>query len=412
MKNFYTDKLLMLTLAAIITVSCDNSVSNDDTVDLNEPASYTFTRDGDSTVSYSGQTTRIKMADELFVSMLEFDNATEESLLEMYRNQTEDGGNTDPYSDAGLNAADKNIKSKVAASSDYFSANASLSADIKNDFETWIKAQVNEVFPNQNELAEPGKAGQIADGSNTRYISGEGLEYDQLLNKSLIGALMADQILNNYLSESVLDAGSNREDNAAGQTEDGADYTTMEHKWDEAYGYIYGTSADPENPNATIGQDDRFLNKYTGQVSEDEDFSSIADDIYNAFKKGRAAIVAGEYEVRDEQVSIIRESISTVIAVRGVYYLQAGKKMIGDENYGSAFHTLSEGFGFIYSLQFTRIPETDQPYLTHDEVKGLLDDLLGDGDHGLWDLTPETLDSISDEIASRFDFTVEQAASN
>ncbi|MEX2404028.1 MAG: DUF4856 domain-containing protein, partial [Balneolales bacterium] len=287
MKNFYTDKLLMLTLAAIITVSCDNSVSNDDTVDLNEPASYTFTRDGDSTVSYSGQTTRIKMADELFVSMLEFDNATEESLLEMYRNQTEDGGNTDPYSDAELNASTKSIKSKAAASKDFFSSNATLSSEIKNTFETWIRAQVNEVFPSKDELAEAGKAGQIAYGSSARYISEKGLEYDQLVNKSLIGALMADQILNNYLSASVLDEGSNRENNDAESTEDGANYTTMEHKWDEAYGYIYGTSADPADPNATIGQDDRFLNKYTGQVSEDEDFSNLAEDIFNAFKRGR-----------------------------------------------------------------------------------------------------------------------------
>lgn len=399
--------LILLTAATLTFASCVNDVNDDPNID--EPETYTFTRSGESSVSFSGQTTRINMGDELFVSMQDFDNTTEELLLQMYRNQTEDGGDTDPFSDSELNASEKSIKSKVAASRDYFSGNASLSAEIKNDFETWLSAQVNEVFPNRNELAEAGQPGQIADGSGERYINGEGLEYDQLVNKSLIGALMTDQMLNNYLSTSVLDEGSNRENNDAGETEEGSNYTTMEHKWDEAYGYIYGTSANPENPNASIGEDDRFLNKYTGQVSDDEDFSHLADDIFNAFKKGRAAIVAGEYGIRDEQADIIRESISTVIGVRAVYYLQAGKDQLSGSSpeYGSAFHSLSEGYGFIYSLQFTRVPGTDQPYLTHDEVEGLLDDLLGDGPNGLWDVTPETLDAMSEEIASKFDFTIE-----
>ncbi|MEX0780500.1 MAG: DUF4856 domain-containing protein [Balneolales bacterium] len=405
------NKLFLAITAAFIIMSCDVN-NSDDTINIDEPATYTFTRGGENSVAFSGQTTRIQMGDELFISMLDFDNTTEGLLLQMFRNQTENGGDANAFSSAELNESTKSIKSKTAASRDYFSGNATTSAEIKNQFEVWLKAQVNEVFPNQNELAEPGKAGQIADGSKARYISGEGLEYDQLVNKSLIGALMADQILNNYLSESVLDEGTNQEDNDAGNTAEGASYTNMEHKWDEAYGYLYGTSADVKNPNATIGQDDRFLNKYTGQVSEDDDFSNIAEDIFNAFKKGRAAIVAGDYEVRDEQANIIRESISKVIAVRGVYYLQAGKKQLSNNNNGSAFHSLSEGIGFIYSLQFTRIPGTDQPYLTHNEVNDLLDNLLGDGPNGLWDVTSETLDTISGEIAAHFDFTVEEAASN
>lgn len=404
------NKLLVLTIASLTLVSCVNDAN--ETPKIDEPATYTFTRDGESTVSFSGQTARIKMAQELISAMNDFDNSTEELLLEMYRNQTENGGDANPYSNPSLNDETKSIKSKVAASKDYFSANASLSAELKNDFETWISAQVNEVYPNENELAEPGKPGQIADGSNTRYVSAKGLEYNQMVAKSLMGALMADQMLNNYLSTSVLDEGTNREDNDAGVTAEGATYTNMEHKWDEAYGYIYGNAADASNPNATIGNDDSFLNKYAPQVADDEDFASITDDIFNAFKLGRAAIVAGAYDVRDEQANIIRESISTILAVRAIYYLQAGKAAIESNSINeSAFHALSEGYGFIYSLQFTRVPGTDQPYLTHEEVSGLLNDLLDDGSNGLWDVTPETLDVISETIADQFDFTVEQAAS-
>lgn len=404
--------ILLLSIITVPLISCSSNSDDDPSIDV--PPTYSFTRNGESTVSFSGQTARIKMATELIGAVNDFENSTESLLLEMYRNQTSEGGDANPFADPQLNAETKNLKSKVAASRDYFFTNASLSADLKNDFEEWISAQVNEVFPNENELAEAGKAGQIADGSRTRYVSGKGLEYNQLIAKGLIGALMTDQMLNNYLSTAVLDEGSNREDNDAEILVEGKNYTNMEHKWDEAYGYIYGTSADPANPNATIGEDDRFLNSYTAQVSDDEDFADLAEDIFEAFKLGRAAIVAGEYDMRDKQANIIRENISKVSAVRAVYYLQAGKNALiqNTPNYGSAFHALSEAYGFIYSLQFTRVPNTDQPYLTHEEVENLLSSLLGDGENGLWDVTPETLDSISEAIASQYDFTVEQAASN
>ncbi len=406
-----TIRLLLFPLLTLsLFASCDINSSND--TDIEVPATYEFERNGESTVAFSGQTTRIKMADELFGAMLNFDNTTEELLLQMYRNQDENGNEVNPYSDEDLNASTKSIKSKVAASRDYFSSNASLSVEIKDHFETWMIGQVNEVFPNRNLLASPGVPGQIADGSGERYINGQGLEYDQMVAKSLNGALMADQMLNNYLSPAVLDEGSNREENDNGETAEGSNYTTMEHKWDEAYGYIFGTSANPANPVATIGSDDIFLNKYTGSVNQDDDFNTIAEDIFNAFKLGRAAIVAGDYEVRDEQAAIIQESISKVIGVRAVYYLQAGKRQIEDDQLGSAFHSLSEGYGFIYSLQFTRIPGTEQPYLTNSEVEAILTDLLDDGENGLWDLETSTLDNLSEQIADKFDFTLEEAASN
>ena len=99
-----------------------------------------------------------------------------------------------------------------------------------------------------------------------------------------------------------------------------------------------------------------------------------------------------------------------MIGIRAVYYLQSGKNAIDQEapNYGSAFHDLSEGYGFIYSLQFTRMPGTDAPYFTKSEVDEFLSQLLGDGSNGLWDVTPETLDTITNDIVEGFDFTLEE----
>ncbi len=405
MKNLIFISILGL---SFLFFSCDNG----ELTPIEEPETYSFERDNASTVSFSGQTTRIKMGEELSSSMKDFDNATTASLLEAYRNETANGGDADPFSDASLNASTKSVKSKVAASADFFSANTVDASEIKADFETWINAQVDEVFPSENQAAAEGAPGQIADGSSVRYVNAQGLEYDQMLTKGLIGALMADQMLNNYLSTTVLDEGSNREDNDNGVTVDGENYTNMEHKWDEAYGYLYGTSPDAADPNATIGQDDAFLNKYVGRVEGDDDFAGIADEIYEAFKLGRAAIVAGDYEVRDEQANLIRERVSEIIAIRAVYYLQQGKFGLEQQPiaYGTVFHSLSEGYGFIYSLQFTRMPNSDSPYFTKAQVDGFIDQLLGDGDNGLWDVTPATLEEISQSIADAFDFTVAEAA--
>ena len=399
--------LYLCLFSFIFLVSC----GDDSDSDVVAPATYSFLRNGDSTVSFSGQTTRIGMAEELVNAMKDFD-LQESVLLEMFRNADENGGDVAPFSNPDYNESTKSIKSKVAASVDFFSSNSAESAIVRNTFEDWIKRQVSEVFPNEEVIAEPGVAGQIADGTATRYVNGKGLEYNQSVAKSLIGGLMVDQILNNYLSPTILDEANNRSDNDAGTVSDGNSYTIMEHKWDEAYGYLFGASSNPENPIADLGSDDSFLNKYIGRVNDDEDFAGIGQDIFDAFKLGRAAIVEKDYELRDEQADIIKDKISEAIAIRAVYYLQQGKNGIpadGNQSaYGPTFHDLSEGFGFVYSLRFTRKSGSNDTYFSRSEVDGFISQL--EAGNGFWDITPETLDEISETIADKFDFTVAQAA--
>ncbi len=393
----------LLSLLAIVCFF--SSCSNDDdspapNPDVVAPATYSFLRDGSTSVSYSGQTTRIVMGEE-FISALKDPSKTEAQLDGMFTNT----GNN--FEDDVLNASSKSIRSKVAASSDFFAANATDASAIKSTFDSWIAEQVNDVYPNWGEIAVAGQSGQIqeAGGGSTRYVNNKGLELNQAINKSIIGALMADQMLNNYLSPAVLDAGTNVEDNNAVVLAEDKNYTTMEHKWDEAFGYLYGTD-DQTNPQLN---QDSFLNKYLSRVEGDADYAGIAQDIYDAFKLGRAAIVANDYTVRDEQAAIIRDNVSKIIAIRSIYYLQQGKlaRISGDD--GSAFHDLSEGYGFIYSLQFTRRSDSNAPYFTKEEVEGFISQLMAD--NGFWDVTEDTLDGISETIADRFDLSVTEAGS-
>jgi hypothetical protein len=393
----------LLSLLAIVCLF--SSCSNDDdspapNPDVVAPATYSFLRNGAKSVSYSGQTTRIVMGEE-FISALKDPSKTEAQLDGMFTNT---GNNFEADS---LNNSSKSIRSKVAASSDYFAANTTDASAIKSTFDSWIAEQANDVYPNWGEVAVAGQSGQIqeAGGGSTRYVNAKGLELNQAIAKSIIGALMADQMLNNYLSPAVLDAGTNVEDNNAVVLAEDKNYTTMEHKWDEAFGYLYGTD-DQTNPQLN---QDSFLNKYLSRVEGDADYAGIAQDIYDAFKLGRAAIVANDYTVRDEQAAIIRDNVSKIIAIRSIYYLQQGKlsRISGDN--GSAFHDLSEGFGFIYSLQFTRRSDSTAPYFSKGEVDNFISQLMVG--NGFWDVTEGTLDAISQDIADRFGLSVTEAGS-
>jgi hypothetical protein len=400
-------KLAGMLVVLSVLFSC-----NDDSIgpEIQEPRFYTFERNGTSTVDFTGQSQRIAMADQISKALLN-PELSGEDLLAMYGHVA----GQENFSTSELNNADKNLRTKTAASIDYFSSNVTTSVAIRNEFDSWLNGQAS-VFNSWNIDAQKGVAGQLQQfaGGPVRYLNTNGLEYNQIFLKSLMGAVMTDQMLNNYLSPNALDAGSNRETNNNAVLVEGKGYTEMEHKWDEAYGYIYGAASDASNSNQTIGQDDNFLNRYTGLVSNDPDFSGMTEEIFNAFKRGRAAIVAHNYLVRDQQAAIIKEKISLMIAIRTVYYLQTGKLALEAINvdYANTFHQLSEGIGFLYSLQFTQNPKTGAPYFSRMEVQDMIETIYptSSGNDGFWDVTPADLQTVSEDVAALFDFTVAQAA--
>jgi hypothetical protein len=394
---------VLLSIGCVVSLmACTETDPEPQIIETVAPATYSFERSGASSVSFGGQTTRIEMGGE-FVSALKSTSETVASLNAKFAHTA--GANN--FSDADLNASSKSVRSKVAASTDFYASNTTDATAIKADFDSWIEAQVTEVFPMWDMDASAGNAGQIqeAGGGSIRYVSAKGIEYNQLINKGLIGALMVDQILNNYLSPAVLDAASNVADNDVESLNDGKNYTTMEHKWDEAFGYLYGKEADITAPTLN---NDSFLNKYLSRVEGDADFAGIAEEIYNAFKLGRAAIVAKDYTTRNVQAEILREKISEIVGIRAVYYLQQGKNNLPTDK-GGAFHDLSEGIGFIYSLQFTRMPNSTASYFTKAEVDEFMATLQNG--NGFWDLSSETLDEMSATIAAKFNFTLAQAGS-
>lgn len=391
-------------------VDCGGSACEPCTTGIEIPDTYVFERDGESTVSFGGQTTRLLMANEILGKFKDTD-ATVVQIAAMYAHAED----AEDFSDPDLNASDKNVRSKTAGSFYFKENDVATQTLVRADFDAYIAEQVNDVFPNWDQVATAGNAGQLPDGFSTRYVNGSGLELDQAFNKGLIGAFVGDQILNNYTNANLLV--QFEDDNDNGVIVDGKTYTDLEHDWDEAYGYAFGVVADTENPVSDIDAldaTDKFLAKYIERVETDPTFTGIAQEIFDAFKAGRTAIVNKDYDERDAQADVLREAIAKVIAVRGVYYLQAGKSKIEatDAEDGDIFHDLSEGFGFVYSLQFLRKPGSADFYFTRAEVMDFIDDIYTNNTNGFWTVTPATLDAVSEAIAAEFDFTVADAADN
>ena len=104
-----------------------------------------------------------------------------------------------------------------------------------------------------------------------------------------------------------------------------------------------------------------------------------------------------DYTVRDEQATIVKENISKVIGYKAAYYLRSGGDEITAGNWANAHHALSEGYGFILSLQFTQGSDGN-PYMTNEEVNAMLDKLMAG--NGFWDISAADLNTMADQIES------------
>jgi len=342
------------------------------------PSTYTFDRMGQSTVSFSGQTARLQMAIELYGA---FSTGSEAELLAMYN----DGVG---FSDPSLDASGKKLGNKTAA--------YHYSSLVKPMFDAMLSKQANVVMPavNAGTIAAPGVAGEYTGaGGRSVKVDEKGFELNQTFIKGLIGALCVDQIVNGYLSPSKLNP-ANNDPSGLGAGE----YTTMEHYWDEGFGYLYGLEADITAPTFS-GNGSVLLNKYAGKVNTSGDVDMNA--VYNALIAGRTAIVNMDYTERDAQGLVARELISKILGVKASDYLRGGAAELGNTNPDMAevIHDLSEGYGFILSLQFA-LGADGQYLVPKADVDAMLANL--EAGNGLWDIDAATLITMADQIDAAF----------
>ena len=371
--------LLSGIVATILATSCtkkDNTTVLPDTVTeytipyntLSSSSDYMTTfvdALGVSTVNFSGQTTRINMLKELDAYMKTGTSATIDAakMQNMFQHQNS------PFSDPDLNAAStKVISSKTAAS---FSASE---ADAERQRFIGYFQTLATVSQSNGQTAAQGQAGMLG---GKRLVDEKGIEYNQIIAKGLIGALMLDQISNVYL-------GTDKQNVDNTTPADGKNYTTMEHHWDEAYGYL------TKNATYPMKGDEAFLGEYARQGAS---IHGGAENLFLAFVKGRAAIVNKDYTTRDEQIAYIRAELEKAVATVAISYLNKTNSASDD---ASRFHALSEGVGFIYSLRYAYAAK-----MSVAKSNELMDKLMNKT-NGFWSLTAADIDNVRDELAAMY----------
>ena len=336
MKFLAKNTFALFACASLLFSSCEkNEETPTTTVDDNGysiPTTYSFSRNGATTVDFSGQTTRLDMLDELSDYLNQGNSGVTLSstvMLNMFRNENS------PFAEASLNTSTKNIASKtfntdVAVFEQYFlnAAAASISA---------------------NDTASNGQAGIAynADLSKKYLVDANGVEWRQVILKHLMGALMYYQATTVYLGEDKIGSTVNNTDIV-----DGKNYTTMEHHFDEAFGY-FGVSVD--FPTVTTGA--RYYGNYANK--RNAVLGSNAK-LMNAFLQGRAAIANSDMAAKESAIATIKTEWELVIAGSAIHYLNEAVANFGDDAIRS--HVLSECLGFVKSLKYNidkTISDTD-----------------------------------------------------
>lgn len=249
----------------------------------------------------------------------------------------------------------------------------------------------------KNRQAQEGGSGYIgADigDLNLSFANDKGIVVAEVYKKMLLGAINLDKVLYKHLDESILDDTKLKTQHENTQLMPGKNYTEQEHHWDLAYGY-YARWKPYVQPEGIIALRD----------SETK--------IFNAFVLGRYELGRFKYDEVKKHMATIREELSKVVVIRAMNLLVGVNTFANlDEEPSYSFAFISEAYGLIYALQFTRKPD-GAPYFTYQQVKDLQAKLTKG--NGLWDtnrLLDEanvegSLKNIATEIGKPFGLTLE-----
>jgi hypothetical protein len=337
--KFSTNTILAATAALALGFS---SCQPEEEFSYTVPETYNF-----DNVSYSGQTNRLDMMEEI-TTYIKSAHVANASALDAAKIKDMYGDNIgNQFSTAALNSSTKQLKSKTVSTE-------------RSTFEGYMDA-VAVASQSTSMTASNGQAGIAANNAGTKFylLNENGIEFAQVIEKGLMGACFYYQGTAVYLGAGKMDV-----DNTTVTDGEG---TEMEHHWDEAFGYL---GVNKEFPTNTA--DIRFWGKY---CDKHELVYPLNEKVMGAFREGRAAISAGDIDTRDEQITAIVKNWELVVAATSIYYLNNVKDDLGTDN-AAAYHGLSEVYGFISSLKHGK---SDQG-ITSSQINTILTDLFGSSD--------------------------------
>ena len=221
------------------------------------------------------------------------------------------------------------------------------------------------------------------------YVDADGRDYQQLMEKFLLGAVNFSQAADDYLDDDIEGKGL-RADNST--VEEGAPYTALEHAWDEGFGYwggardylayddadIADSAAHDHDGNSAID----LLSEYSFGAAQNASKrdrgaaetapTDLSKDTMTAFLTGRAIIAAADGDLSEAELMALQaqrdaaiEGWENALAATAVHYINDTLRDLNDDAVG--FDTLakhwSELKGFALALQFNpRMTLTDEQF--------------------------------------------------
>jgi hypothetical protein len=367
------NKLIKATLTAGAIISLSACSDDDGQQGIAVPTTYEFTRDGQSTVSFQGQTDRLNMLSEIKAYINNGDKGEMVDatvLMNMYVNENS------PFSSEDLNSSTKQLKNKTAL------------ADVTH-FENLFTE--SEQVSSANTTASPGVAGRIERGTGSGkfiLVNEKGWEFTQFVEKGIMGAVFYNQIFNNYMTDAKV--GDDVENTAL---KEGKNYTAMEHHWDEAFGY-WGVPVDfPQGDPVLEENESRFWASYTNGRDA---FLGVNRTLMDAYLTGRTAIVNKDYTLKDEQRDIIYKQHELVAAATAVHYLNEAIDDLAAEDMGNYLHHMSEAYNFVKAVSYS-------PYknLSDDELDTILNSYFGTN-ADFWTATVTDLQNAKSAISGSY----------
>jgi hypothetical protein len=373
-KNILLIAITIITLSACKKEGClDENASNynhdakkdNGSCEYNAPSTYTFTdANGNSTVSYGGQTERLDQLGEMatYAKAGTANNVSSAVLNDMFQNTGGNGGGNFSFTST------KDLKSKcfVLDTSTFMAYFDSIEIAAQNNLNT----------------ASNGQAGVLTSGTSTYLFSANGIEYAQVIEKGLMGAVLYYQMNSVYLSDSKM----NVDNTTPADPGAGKYYTGMEHHFDEAFGYF---GADIDFPTNTTNM--RFWAKYSN--SQDAQYG-LNSTLMNAFLNGRYAITQNDYTTRDAQITVIRENMEILTAAQAVSYIDDAIGYFGTDQ-AKFLHVVSEAYAFINAIRYT-------PVETRNMTPTEVDLLLANFGTNFWNITALDLNTIKSALVSTY----------
>lgn len=345
---------------------------SDDGVNLpapyNPPESYNF-----DNVSYSGQTDRLNMLSEMISTI---DEVTEgnvpdaTTLLNMYSNEN------DPFSDANLNASSKDLQSKTYRG---------LGAIDANEIEDYINTFSQDAAMYKDSTWAPGQPGIVtkADGSGSYFLNANGVEYSEIIEKTLMHAVFYYQACEVYTREGKIGDAVDNTIITPGQG------TDMEHHWDKAFGYCgVPTGATASNFESA---DLKYFGKYA-KKGEDVGLPTF-QNLLSAFIRGRYAITTMDYTSRDEAAQEVRQHWEMVSVTTSIHYLNGAIANVGEE--ATFYHELSEAYTFIQGLAYNQ-----DRIISSSDWAAILGLLEVNGEASFTAVTIADLNNVKNQLAS------------